>query len=164
MTINSSKTAYHTQELGISRNNLKRSLIPFSIYFCYITILSFKLIFLGGRYWGLYHLSQSHSTSHFCVGYFWVYAWANVNLDPICASLCRQNDRHMSLHPVIGWDGVSQTFCPGWPWNYNPLDLCLPRSRITGLSQHTWPILGSELRAYTLSYSASPFLWWIFPR
>jgi hypothetical protein len=42
--------------------------------------------------------------------------FAQVSLDhnpPIYASCSSWDDRCMSLHKAIGWDGVSWTFCPG---------------------------------------------------
>jgi hypothetical protein len=34
---------------------------------------------------------------------------------PFCTSTCSWDDRSAPLQLVIGWDGISWTFCPGWP-------------------------------------------------
>jgi hypothetical protein len=42
-------------------------------------------------------------------------------------------------HPTINWDGVSQTFCPGWPWSSILLIATSRIAMITGLSRFTQP-------------------------
>jgi hypothetical protein len=103
----------------------------------------FSFFFLEGVwFWGwtqglilarqvLYHLGP------FCTGYFWdrdsLYVRAGLD-PPFVLPQVAGDDRCMPLHPAIGWDGVSGTFC-----------LCCPRTiillissswvaRITGLS------------------------------
>jgi hypothetical protein len=41
---------------------------------------------------------------------------ANLDCDPPDPSLqCTWDGQHIPLFPDIDWDGVSWTFCPGWP-------------------------------------------------
>jgi hypothetical protein len=86
------------------------------------------------------------STSPFCIGYFSnslpVYAWAGLDCDPpTCVSLHSWVERHTPLHPATGWDVVSRTFCPGWPWNLYLPNLCFLGSWDYRLSRCTWPTL-----------------------
>jgi hypothetical protein len=58
---------------------------------------------------------------YFCVCYFWdrVSLYAPTSPDHnmlICASLLSWDDRCMPSYPVIGWDGVSWSLIPSWPW------------------------------------------------
>jgi hypothetical protein len=46
-----------------------------------------------------------------------IYVWAGLdhNSSYLCF-LCSWDDRHTPPSPAfIGWDGISQTFCLGWP-------------------------------------------------
>jgi hypothetical protein len=90
----------------------------------------------------LYHLS--HSTSPFCIGYFWdrvsFYARAAWIVILLFELPCRTWMTDMYHYPQLLIEmGVSRTFCLGWPQT-----LILPISaslvaRITGVSHHTWP-------------------------
>jgi hypothetical protein len=76
------------------------------------------------------------------VGYFWgrVSLYVQVNLDrksPIFVSLCMWDDRDMPLHLSSLWDGVSQTFCLGWPQTAIHLISASQVTTILGLSHHT---------------------------
>jgi hypothetical protein len=66
----------------------------------------------------LYYLS--HTASSLCFGYssdrVSLYAWAGLHCNsPIYASPYSWDDNWAPRHPVIGWDGVLETFCLGWP-------------------------------------------------
>jgi hypothetical protein len=65
---------------------------------------------------------------------------------------------------------VSQ-FCPNWPWTMILLPLypkklglkvCTTIPSLLFCFRVFFLVLGFELRAYTLSHSTWPFLWWVF--
>jgi hypothetical protein len=69
-----------------------------------------------------------------------LYAGVSLNHDtPISASPCSYDDRCVPVHPAIGWDGVSQTFLPGWPWTVSLLLSASWVVKITHWSQHQPP-------------------------
>jgi hypothetical protein len=45
----------------------------------------------------------------------------------------------ISPHPgfFFGWDGISQTFCPSWPWTMILPISTSQEAKITGVSHHT---------------------------
>jgi hypothetical protein len=67
--------------------------------------------------------------------------WANLDHDPlIYASHCSWNDRQSPLYLAIGWDRVSWTICPGWPWTVILLISASQVARITCV-RHQCPAL-----------------------
>jgi hypothetical protein len=69
------------------------------------------------------------------------------------------------------WDRVLP-HSPDWLQTFDPPALASLCAGITDMHHHTrlrkaffFPVVqGFELRAYTLSHSTSPFLWWVFLR
>jgi hypothetical protein len=62
----------------------------------------------------------------------------------IFASHDSWDDRCAPPHPAVGWDGVSQTICPGWPQTLILLTSASQIARIIGMSHWhlaTWLIL-----------------------
>jgi hypothetical protein len=60
-----------------------------------------------------------------------LYAQADLDCNPpICDSLYSWDDRRVLLHSAIDWDGVSWTFCLGWPQT----SVLLSASQVAGLS------------------------------
>jgi hypothetical protein len=89
-------------------------------------------------------LHLSHSAGPFYTSYFWgrvsVYVRVSLDGDPsICTSLHSWDDRHVSPRPVIGWNGVSHSFCPGQPQTKTCPISVSQVARITGLSHCAQP-------------------------
>jgi hypothetical protein len=84
-----------------------------------------------------------------------IYALVNLNHNsPILCFLHSWDDRHPPPCPAfIGWDGFSETFCPGWPWIVILLISTSQVTRITGMSHCTQLlcIIIPFLTAYLLS-------------
>jgi hypothetical protein len=86
----------------------------------------------------LNHLS--HSTIPFWVGYFQdrVFMSRRAPWSSYLCFLCSWGDQGAPLWSAIGWDGVSRTFCPGWPRIVILLIFTSQVVRITGRSHHAF--------------------------
>jgi hypothetical protein len=79
--------------------------------------LSLQQYFLGGGdstvVWTLHLLGRCSTTS----APFSLVIWKirSCFLLRLALSTIAGNDRHVPLHSAISWDGVSQSFCLGWP-------------------------------------------------
>jgi hypothetical protein len=85
----------------------------------------------------------SHTVSPFCSDNFWdrvsFFSQANLNRHPtIYASFSSWDDRCIPSRPIIGWDGVSWTFCWGWPGTTILPISASQVARITSVSPYTW--------------------------
>jgi hypothetical protein len=59
-------------------------------------------------------------------------AWIIILL--ISVSWVAWDDKHIAPHLAVGWNGVSTTFCPDWPWTTTLPISASQVARITGMS------------------------------
>jgi hypothetical protein len=108
------------------------------LYLLSHTANPFCFHYLSNRISHLFTGLPGYCFSYFCFSHSW-------------------NDRHTLPHPTIGWDGVLQTFCPGWPPTAIVLISASWVARMIGVSHHIWSPL--DFWSYsTLCPLKCPFL------